>query len=194
MLEKTFESPLDGKEIKSVYLKGNQPWIFIGKTDAEAEVPILQPPDVKSRLIVKDLQARTKIGKRNTNNLRYADVTRLIAESEEEMKSLLMRVKEESERAGLRLNTKKKKKNYDHVIQPHYCMENRRGKGGSGDRFLLLGHQSHCGQWLQPRNHKTIAYWQERNDKPRQCVENHTHYSADKGQCIWDYGLVKAGP
>ena len=51
------ESPLDWKEIKSVNPKGNQPWIFIGKTDVEAETPILWPPDVKSRLIGKDPDA-----------------------------------------------------------------------------------------------------------------------------------------
>ena len=55
------------------------------------------------------LQARIKIGKRNTNNLRYVDDTTLMAESEEELKTLLMRVKEESERASWRLNIKKKK-------------------------------------------------------------------------------------
>ena len=65
---------------------------------------------IKRNAGLDELQARTKIGKRNTNNLRYADVTRLIAEIEEELKSLLMRVKEESERAGLRLNTKNKTK------------------------------------------------------------------------------------
>ena len=54
-LEKTLESPLDCKEIKPVNPKGNQPWIFIGKTDAEA--PILWPPDAKSQLIEKDLEA-----------------------------------------------------------------------------------------------------------------------------------------
>ena len=54
VLEKTFESPLDCKEIKLVNPKGNQPWIFIGKTDAEAEVPILWLPDAKSRLTGKD--------------------------------------------------------------------------------------------------------------------------------------------
>ena len=48
MLEKIHESPLDCKEIKLVNPKGNQPWIFIGKTDAEAEAPVLWPPDVKS--------------------------------------------------------------------------------------------------------------------------------------------------
>ena len=58
------------------------------------------------------MQARIKTGERNINNLRHADDTTLIAESEEELKSLLMMVKEESERAGLRINIiKKKKKN-----------------------------------------------------------------------------------
>ena len=53
MLDKTLESPLDSKEIKSFNPKGNEPWIFIGRTDAEAETPILWPPDVKSRLTGK---------------------------------------------------------------------------------------------------------------------------------------------
>ena len=52
-----FESPLDCKEITPVHPKGNQPWIFIGKTDAEAEAPILWPPDVKSWLTEKDPDA-----------------------------------------------------------------------------------------------------------------------------------------
>ena len=51
------ESPLDCKEIKPVNPKGNQPWIFIGGTDAEAEAPIFWPPDVKSWLIWKDSDA-----------------------------------------------------------------------------------------------------------------------------------------
>ena len=55
-----------------------------------------------------ELQAGIKTGGRNNNNLRYADDTTLMAESEEELKSLLLRVKEESERAGLKLNVKKK--------------------------------------------------------------------------------------
>ena len=54
VLEKTLESPWDCKEIKPVHPKGNQSWIFIGRTDAEAEVPILWPPDAKSWLIRKD--------------------------------------------------------------------------------------------------------------------------------------------
>ena len=55
--EKTLENPLDSKEIKPVNPKGNQPWIFIGGTDAEVEAPILWTPDVKSRLIEKDPDA-----------------------------------------------------------------------------------------------------------------------------------------
>ena len=54
VLEKTLESPLDCKEIKPVYPKGNQPWIFIRRTDAETEVPIVWPLDAKSQLIRKD--------------------------------------------------------------------------------------------------------------------------------------------
>ena len=57
VFEKTLESPLDFKEIKPVNPKGNQPWIFIGRTDAEAEAPILQPPDMKTWLIRKDPDA-----------------------------------------------------------------------------------------------------------------------------------------
>ena len=54
VLEKTLESPLDCKKLKPVNPKGNQSWILIGRTDAEAEAPILWPPDVKSQLIEKD--------------------------------------------------------------------------------------------------------------------------------------------
>ena len=57
VLENSLESPLDCKEIKSVHPKGNQPWIFIERTVAKAEAPILWPPDVKSRLIGKDPDA-----------------------------------------------------------------------------------------------------------------------------------------
>ena len=57
VLEKALESLLDCKEIQSVHSKGNQSWIFIGRTDVEAETPILWPPDVKNWLIGKDLDA-----------------------------------------------------------------------------------------------------------------------------------------
>ena len=57
VLEKTLESPLDCKESQPVYPKGNQSWVFIGRTDAEAETPILWPPDVKNWFIWRDRDA-----------------------------------------------------------------------------------------------------------------------------------------
>ena len=57
VLEETFESLLDSKEIKPINPKGNQPWLFTGRTDAEVETPILWPPDVKTWLIGKDPDA-----------------------------------------------------------------------------------------------------------------------------------------
>ena len=57
VLEQTLESPLDCKEIQSVHPKGNQSWIFVGRTDVEAETPVLWPPDTKSWLIWKDPDA-----------------------------------------------------------------------------------------------------------------------------------------
>ena len=57
VLEKSLDSPLDWKEIKPVNPKGNQPWMFIGRTDAEAEAPVLWSLDVKSQLIGKDPDA-----------------------------------------------------------------------------------------------------------------------------------------
>ena len=62
VLEKTLESPLDCKEIQPVHPKGDQSWIFIGRTDADAETPILWPPDAKSWLIWKDPDAGKDLG------------------------------------------------------------------------------------------------------------------------------------
>ena len=57
VLEKTFESSLDCKEIQSVHPKGDQSWVFIGRTDAEGETPILWPPHAKTLLMAKDPEA-----------------------------------------------------------------------------------------------------------------------------------------
>ena len=86
-----------------------------------------------------EAQAGIKIARRNINNLRYADDTTLMAESEEELKSLLRKVKEESEKAGLKLN-----------IWFHHFMAKRWGNIGNSDRLYFLGLQNHWGQWLQP--------------------------------------------
>ena len=57
VLEKTLESPLDCKEIQPIHSEGDQPWVFTGRTDAEAKTPILWPADGKNRLIGKDSDA-----------------------------------------------------------------------------------------------------------------------------------------
>ena len=78
---------------------------------------------------LEEAQAGIKIAGRNINNLRYADDTSLMAESEEELKSLLMKVKVPSP---------------DHGIWSHYFMANRRKNNGNSDRFYFLRLQNHC--------------------------------------------------
>ena len=87
-----------------------------------------------------DSQAGIKITGRNINNLRYADDTTLMAESKEELKSLLMRVKEESEKAGLKLNIQK-----TNIMSfwSHHLMANRWGESGTSNRLCFHGLQSH---------------------------------------------------
>ena len=84
-------------------------------------------------------QGGIKIAQRNINNLRCADAATLMAESKEELKSLLMWVKAESEKAGLKLNIQKIK------IMASGPMANRMGKSGNSDRFYFPGIQNHCG-------------------------------------------------
>ena len=86
-------------------------------------------------------QVGIQIARRNINNLRYADDTTLMAESEEELRILLIKVKEENEKAGLKLNIQ----NQDHSIQSHHFIANRWGKNGNSGRFYFLGLQNHCG-------------------------------------------------
>ena len=70
VLEKTLESPLDCKEIQPVHPKGDQSWVFTGRTDVEAETPVLWPPDVKSWLIGKDPDAGRDRGRRRRGRQR----------------------------------------------------------------------------------------------------------------------------
>ena len=89
---------------------------------------------------LEEEQTGIKIARRNINNLRYAEDTTLMAESEEELKSLLMKVKEESEKVGLKLNIQKTK----------IIMANRWGNTGNSNRLNFGGLQNHCRWWLQP--------------------------------------------
>ena len=81
----------------------------------------------------------------NINNLRYADGTTLVAGSEEELKSLLMRVKEESEKSGIKLNIKQTKIMASSLIT---LWQIKGEKSRSSDRFYFPGVQNHCGWWL----------------------------------------------
>ena len=86
---------------------------------------------------LEETQAGIKIAGRNINNLRYADDTTLMAESEEELKSFLMNVKEENEKVGLKLYIQKTK------ITASGPMANRWGNSGNSDRFYFRGLQNH---------------------------------------------------
>ena len=87
---------------------------------------------------LEETQAGIKIAGRNINNLRYADDTTLMAEREEELKSLLLKVKEESEKVGLKLNIQKTK------IMASGPMANRWGNRGNSDRLYFGGLQNNC--------------------------------------------------
>ena len=94
-----------------------------------------------------EAQGGIKIAGRNINNLRYADDTTLMAESKEELKSLLMKVKEESEKVGLKLNIQKTK---IMASGPFRFMVNRWGKNGNSVRLYFVGLQNHCRWCLRP--------------------------------------------
>ena len=97
---------------------------------------------------LNEAQAGIKTAATNINNLRYPDDTTLMAEREEELKNLLMKVKEESEKAGLKLNIQKTKI----MATGHYFMANRCRSSGNSAKFYFLGLQNHCRLWLQPQN------------------------------------------
>ena len=97
---------------------------------------------------LSEAQAGTKIARRNINNLRYADDTTFMAESEEELKSLLMKVNKENEKAGLKLSIQK---NEDHGIQTHYFMAYWGETRETVMYFIFLG-SNDCRWWLQPWN------------------------------------------
>ena len=87
---------------------------------------------------LEEAQAGMEIARRNISNLRYADDTTLMAESEEELKSFLMKVKEESEKIDLKLNIQK------NGIWSHHFSSNRWGNSGNSVRLYFWGLQNHC--------------------------------------------------
>jgi len=95
-----------------------------------------------------EAQAGLKISRRNINNLRYADDTTLISESEEELNSFLMKVKKESGKDGLKLNIQKTKV----MVSGPITSREIEGNSGNSDWFYFEGLQNHCRWWLQPWN------------------------------------------
>ena len=96
-----------------------------------------------------EAQTRIKIAGRNINSIRYANDTTLMAESEEELKSLLMKMREESEKAGLKHNIQKMK---IMASGPINFVAYRWGNNENSDRLSFHGLQNHCRWWLQPWN------------------------------------------
>ena len=126
---------------------------------------------------LEEAQAVIKIAGRNINNLRYADDTTLMAESKQELKSLLMKVKEESETIGLKLNIQKSK------IMPSGPSTSRQIDGETMETvrdFIFLGSKitadDDCSHEI-----KTLAPWKKSYDQLRQHIKKQRHYFANKG-------------
>ena len=98
---------------------------------------------------LNEAQTGIKISRRNINNLRYADDTTLMAESEEELKNLLIKVKDESEKTGLKLNIQKMKIMALSAPIPSWQID---GETVETMANYFLGLQNHCRWWLQPQN------------------------------------------
>ena len=127
-----------GSKLRKEYVKAIlSPWLFN-----------LHAGTIMRNAGLDEAQARIKIAGRNISNLRYADDTTLIAESKEELKSLLMKVKEENEKVGLKLNIQKTKIMASGPITSWKID----GKTMETVADFIFGLQNHCRQWLQPWN------------------------------------------
>ena len=119
-------------------------WFKIGKGVCQSLSPCLcnlYAESITRNGMPNDSQVEIKIDEKSINNLRRMDDATVMAESEEELTILLMRVKEESARASLRLSIKKTKIMASH---PYCCMANRWANNGNSDRLHFLGLQYHC--------------------------------------------------
>ena len=134
---------------------------------------------------LEEAQAGVKIAGRNINNLRYADDASLMAESEEELKSLLMKVKEESEKVGLKLNIQKTE------IMASGPITSWEIDGETVETvadFIFLASKitadGDCSHEI-----KTLTPWKKSYDQPRQHIEKQRHYFANKGPSSQGYGF-----
>ena len=134
---------------------------------------------------LEEAQARIKIAGRNINNLRYADNTTLMAESEEELKSLLMKVKEVSEKVGLKLNIQKTE---IMASGPITSWEIDGETVETVSDFIFWGSKitadGDCSHEI-----KTLNPWKESYDQPRQHIKKQRHYFANQGTSSQGYGF-----
>ena len=133
-----------------------------------------------------EAQAGIKIARRNINNLWYAEDTTLMAESKEELKSLLMKVKEESEKVGLKHNIQKTK------ITASGPITSWQIDGETRETLTELyfgGLQNHCRWWLQPWNSKMLSDWKKSYYQPRHHIKKQSHYFGNKGPSRQSYGF-----
>ena len=134
---------------------------------------------------LEEAQAGIKIAGRNINNLRYADDTTRMAESEEELKSLLMKVKKESEKVGLKLNIQKTK---IMASGPVTSWQIDRETMETVTDFILgfkITADGDCSHEIK----KTLAPWKKSYDQPRQPIKKQRHYFTNKGSSSQTYGF-----
>ena len=167
---------------------GTTDWFQIGKGGRQGCILSLCLFNLHAEYIMRnagleEAQAGIKIAGRHINNLRYADDTTLIAESEEELKSLLMKVKVESEKVGLKLNIQKLK---IMASGPITSWEINGETVETVSDFIFLGSKittdGEC-------SHEIKRPWKESYDQPRQHIKKQRYYFANKGPSSQGYGF-----
>ena len=134
---------------------------------------------------LEEAQAGIKIAGRNINNLRYADDTTLMAESEEELKSLLMKVKEESEKVGLKLNIQKPKI----IASSSITSWQIDGETVETGADFILGGSKITADGDCSHEIKTFTPWKESYNQPRQHIKKQRYYLVNKGLYSQGYGF-----
>ena len=135
---------------------------------------------------LEEAQAGIKIAGRNINNLRYADDITLMTESEEELKSLLMKVKMDSEKVDLKLNIQKTKIMASSPITS-WQIDGETVEAVS--HFIFLGSKITADGDCSHEIKKTLTPWKESYDQPRQYIKMQRHYFVNKGPSNQDYGF-----
>ena len=136
---------------------------------------------------LEEAQAGIKVARRNINHLRYADDTTLMAESEEELRSLLMKVKEESEKVGLKLNIQKTK---IMASGPITSWEIDGETVETVSDFILGGSKITAdGDCSHEIKRCLLTPWKESYDQPRRHIKKQKHYFANKGPSSQNYGF-----